>query len=236
MHHYLPILLQIALVYLIALVSPGPNFFMITQLSLAGRRGLGAASALGVGTGSTIWASLAMLGFATVLQRIDWLYNGIRIAGAIYLVWFGIKLVRSSTKRGEAIVVNVETPPANDRGAHFRAWRTGMLTCLTKPEILRVLDQYLRDPVSGAPAAVVLRRGARDDRDDVGGLVRQRRADVRDGAHATRLSTPAPADRRRVRRAARRPGRQTRRRKLSAGAVSGEVFQLREKGQCCSAR
>ena len=49
MHHYLPILLQIALVYLIALVSPGPNFFMITQLSLAGRRGLGAASALGVG-------------------------------------------------------------------------------------------------------------------------------------------------------------------------------------------
>jgi hypothetical protein len=71
MHHYLPILLQIAIVYLIALVSPGPNFFMITQLSLAGRRGLGAASALGVGTGSTIWASLAMLGFATVLQQID---------------------------------------------------------------------------------------------------------------------------------------------------------------------
>jgi threonine/homoserine/homoserine lactone efflux protein len=134
MHHYLPILLQIALVYLIALISPGPNFFMITQLSLAGRRGLGAASALGVGTGSTIWASLAMLGFATVLQRIDWLYNGIRIAGAIYLVWFGIKLVWASTKRGETIVVNVETQPANDRGAHFRAWRTGMLTCLTNPK------------------------------------------------------------------------------------------------------
>jgi threonine/homoserine/homoserine lactone efflux protein len=134
MHHYLPILLQIALVYLIALISPGPNFFMIAQLSLAGRRGLGAASALGVGTGSTIWASLAMLGFATVLQRIDWLYNGIRIAGAIYLVWFGIKLVWASTKSGETIVVNVETQPANDRGAHFRAWRTGMLTCLTNPK------------------------------------------------------------------------------------------------------
>src|ERR1700761_2269653 len=129
MHHYLPILLQIAIVYFVALVSPGPNFFMITQLSLAGRRGLGAASALGVGTGSTIWASLAMLGFATVLQRIDWLYNGIRIAGAIYLVWFGIKLVRSSTKRGEAIAVSVELPPDHDRGASFRAWRSGLLTC-----------------------------------------------------------------------------------------------------------
>ncbi|MBP0594537.1 LysE family transporter [Paraburkholderia sp. LEh10] len=135
MHHYLPILLQIAIVYLIALVSPGPNFFMITQLSLAGRRGLGAASALGVGTGSTIWASLAMLGFATVLQRIDWLYNGIRIAGAIYLVWFGIKLVHASAKRGEAVAaISVEPSPAYEHGAYFRAWRSGMLTCLTNPK------------------------------------------------------------------------------------------------------
>jgi threonine/homoserine/homoserine lactone efflux protein len=134
MHHYLPILLQIAIVYFVALVSPGPNFFMITQLSLAGRRGLGAASALGVGTASTIWASLAMLGFATVLQRIDWLYNGIRIAGAVYLVWFGFKLLRSSAKRADAATVMVETPPANDRGAYFRAWRSGLLTCLTNPK------------------------------------------------------------------------------------------------------
>ncbi|MEI5997242.1 LysE family transporter [Paraburkholderia bengalensis] len=134
MHPYLPILLQIALVYLVALVSPGPNFFMITQLSLAGRRGLGAASALGVGTGSTVWVSLAMLGFATVLQKIDWLYNGIRIAGAIYLVWFGIKLVLASAKRGETVAVSIEPPPTDDRGAYFRAWRAGMLTCLTNPK------------------------------------------------------------------------------------------------------
>src|SRR5258708_32643863 len=98
---YLPILLQIAVVYLIAAMSPGPNFFMITQLSLAGRRGLGAASALGVGTASPIWAALAMLGFAAVLQQIDWLYNGIRVAGALYLVYFGFQLLRSNAERGE---------------------------------------------------------------------------------------------------------------------------------------
>jgi len=46
--HYIPILLQIAVIYLVAAASPGPNFFMVTQLSLAGRRALGAASALGV--------------------------------------------------------------------------------------------------------------------------------------------------------------------------------------------
>jgi threonine efflux protein len=134
MPHYLPILLQIAVVYLVAAMSPGPNFFMITQLSLAGRRGLGAASALGVGTASTIWAALAMLGFAAVLQQIDWLYNGIRIAGALYLVYFGFKLLRSSAKRGEAAPVDIAPPPANDASAHVRAWRTGLVTCLTNPK------------------------------------------------------------------------------------------------------
>lgn len=132
--HYLPILLQIAVVYLIAAMSPGPNFFMITQLSLAGRRGLGAASALGVGTASTIWAALAMLGLAAVLQKIDWLYNGIRIAGALYLVWFGIKLLRASAKRGETVAVTEAAPLATGFDAHLRAWRTGLVTCLTNPK------------------------------------------------------------------------------------------------------
>jgi threonine efflux protein len=133
-YHYLPILLQIAVVYLVAAISPGPNFFMITQLSLAGRRRLGAASALGVGTASTIWAALAMLGFATVLQRIEWLYEGIRIAGALYLIYFGFKLLRSSAKRGEAPDAALAAPPADDTRAPFRAWRSGLVTCLTNPK------------------------------------------------------------------------------------------------------
>ncbi|HVE09394.1 MAG TPA: LysE family transporter [Paraburkholderia sp.] len=142
-YYYLPTLLQIAFVYLLAAMIPGPNFFMITQLSLAGRRKLGAASALGVGTASTIWAALAMLGFAAVLQKIDWLYSGIRVAGALYLLWFGIKLLRSGMRRGDALpAASTPTPAieANDAdhagepGAHLRAWRSGLVTCLTNPK------------------------------------------------------------------------------------------------------
>jgi threonine efflux protein len=144
-HPYLPILLQIAVVYLVALVSPGPNFFMITQLSLAGRRRLGAASALGVGTGSTIWATLAMLGFAAVLQKIDWVYNGIRVAGALYLIYFGFKLLRAGVKRTKGMSGTPgdpadtapglsDLPSADDAGAYLRAWRRGLITCITNPK------------------------------------------------------------------------------------------------------
>jgi threonine efflux protein len=134
--HFFTTLLQIAAVYSLALVSPGPNFFMVTQLSLAGRRSLGVASAFGVGVGSTAWAALAMLGFATVLQRIDWVYNGVRIAGALYLVWFGIKLVRSGARRDPAAAAPaaMEPLPAAGRHEYFRTWRTGLFTCLTNPK------------------------------------------------------------------------------------------------------
>lgn len=133
--HYLPTLLQLAAIYLVAAASPGPNFFMVTQLSLSGRRGLGAASALGVATASMIWVTLAMAGLAALLHRLEWLYTGIRVAGAVYLVYFGIKLLRSSA-RPDAPPPEAAAglPLAQDAAAYWRAYRTGLVTCLTNPK------------------------------------------------------------------------------------------------------
>ncbi|WP_179402896.1 LysE family translocator [Burkholderia guangdongensis] len=139
----LPILLQIAVVYLVAAITPGPNFFMISQLSLAGRRGVGAASALGVGTASVIWASLALLGLAAVLHQLAWLYETIRIGGAIYLAWFGFKLLRASARRDPAPAVvpdaapdaaTQQPQPAPHLRDYLRAYRSGLFTCLTNPK------------------------------------------------------------------------------------------------------
>lgn len=134
--HFLPILAQIAVIYLMAAASPGPNFFMITQLSLAGRRSHGAASALGVCTASMLWVTLAMLGLAAVLQRLEWLYTGLRIAGALYLVYFGLKLLRASARRTPAPPTPAQVSPgaAHDAAAWFRAYRSGFVTCATNPK------------------------------------------------------------------------------------------------------
>ncbi|WP_323119565.1 LysE family translocator [Burkholderia alba] len=134
---YLPILLQIAAVYLVAAVTPGPNFFMVSQLSLAGRRGLGAASALGVGTASLTWATLALLGLSALLHQVAWLYEGIRIAGALYLVYFGFKLLRASARpdASTALAEAGAAPAAPPRAADYlRAYRSGLVTCLTNPK------------------------------------------------------------------------------------------------------
>ena len=107
---------------------------MISQLSLAGRRSLGAASALGVGTASIAWATLAMLGLAAVLHQVEWLYEAIRIGGAVYLVYFGFKLLRAGVRRD---TTPTDAPTSARRPPHardLRAYRSGLFTCLTNPK------------------------------------------------------------------------------------------------------
>ena len=97
---YLSTFFLIGGLYLIAAASPGPNFFIISQLSLAGERHRACLVAAGITAGSTLWASSAMAGLAALLLHLSWLSFGLKLAGAAYLVWYGLKLLPSAGKRG----------------------------------------------------------------------------------------------------------------------------------------
>jgi threonine efflux protein len=125
---YLPNLLTIAGLYLLAVASPGPNFFVITQLSLGGERQSARSVALGISTGSVVWALLAMFGIAALLASADWLYLAIRLAGAVYLIWLGMKLLLGAVRPATAQITSATAMrPA-------RAWRAGLITSLTNPK------------------------------------------------------------------------------------------------------
>ena len=126
MAHELAALATIAGVYLMAVASPGPNFFMISQQSMAGQRAMAVRIALGVAIGSATWALLAMAGVAAVLANAGWAFAAIRLAGATYLIWFGIKLLRASRSPVPAMATPVL--------AASRALRTGVITSLTNPK------------------------------------------------------------------------------------------------------
>ena len=126
---YLSTFALIGGLYLLAAISPGPNFFIITQLSLDGNRSEALAVAAGITTGSTIWAASAILGLAAVLHQIGWLAIILKMAGAAYLIWYGLKLLASS------FAANSSNRPLAERPvAHRSAFRTGLLTSLTNPK------------------------------------------------------------------------------------------------------
>ena len=124
---YVPQLLTVAAVMLLACVSPGPDFIAVTSNALASRRrGLGVA--LGTAMGIAVWASMAVIGLGVLLTRIAWLYDAIRIAGVCYLLYLGARLLLAARRPYREMAVattdNVITP----------APRVGFMVSMTNPK------------------------------------------------------------------------------------------------------
>ncbi|MGF6545531.1 LysE family translocator [Paraburkholderia youngii] len=104
-------------VYAAAVVIPGPNFVAVTHKAVAGRRSDALALVAGIVTVNLFWATCAILGIGMVFAIFPWLAVGVRLAGAAYLIWFGLRLVVSaranplgSTSPNEGASVSCRVP------------------------------------------------------------------------------------------------------------------------------
>ncbi|RJS91857.1 LysE family translocator [Salinisphaera sp. Q1T1-3] len=92
---FIPELAMLGTVLLLGCISPGPDFVAVTSHALADRRS-GVKIACGIATAITIWAALSVAGLAFVLSRVAFVYEAVRLAGAAFLVYLGIKLLWSA--------------------------------------------------------------------------------------------------------------------------------------------
>lgn len=125
-------LLTLAAVYLAVLASPGPNFFILSQLSLDGRRQQALWTVLGLVTGSVVWVVLSLAGLSALLASHPVVATAVRSFGAAYLAWYGFLLLRSALApaRGPRPVARAAAAIASRAGAY----RTGLVTGLTNPK------------------------------------------------------------------------------------------------------
>ncbi|VVE20893.1 amino acid transporter [Pandoraea capi] len=125
-------------VYMASAVIPGPNFVAITHKAVAGKRSDTFALVAGIVMVNLFWATCAMLGIGAVFAIFPWLAVGVRIAGAAYLIWFGLRLVMSA----RATPSEAGRPPKAPR---FRAaFLQGIATNIEQP--LRQFDWRPRIP------------------------------------------------------------------------------------------
>ncbi len=78
-------------------LTPGPDTVYILGRSIAQGRGAGIASALGICVGSVFHTCAAALGLSAFLATSAWAFSAVKLAGAAYLVFLGI---RALLKRG----------------------------------------------------------------------------------------------------------------------------------------
>jgi len=124
---YLGILLTISGALLLSLISPGPNFIIVTSTAMTISRKAGVLIALGLAAASGAWTLLAVGGLALIVTNGGWLYFAIKLVGAIYLIVLGIKMVFGARK---------PLPQSLDvqRADGLAAMRKGFIVSMTNPK------------------------------------------------------------------------------------------------------
>ena len=89
---YLYLLLSLLAVDLLAAVSPGPNFFVVTQAAFVRTRRHAAAVVLGIMTANLIWCAAVAFGPSALFELAPRLYGAIKLLGGAYLIYLGVRL------------------------------------------------------------------------------------------------------------------------------------------------
>ena len=116
-------------VFTLAIISPGPNFILVTNTALNRSRSEGVLTSLGVATGSGIFAFAGLIGLLPLVHSLPHFAEIMRFVGGGYLAWIGLDMLR--TCRREIV------PKATDMTVGASAmvpYRTGLLTNLTNPK------------------------------------------------------------------------------------------------------
>jgi threonine/homoserine/homoserine lactone efflux protein len=148
----MPDLTQFALYVAAALVlavTPGPGIFYVAARTLAGGRAEGVASSFGTGLGGMAHVVAGSLGVSAVVLASAELFTALKLVGAAYLVWLGLRTVQAA-RREAAMALNggAAAPPIGPR----RAFREGVLVEALNPKtaafFLAFVPQFV-DPAAG---------------------------------------------------------------------------------------
>lgn len=88
----------VAMVHIVALVSPGPDFFFVSQTAVSRSRKEAMMGVLGITCGVTVWAGVALLGLHLIIEKMAWLHTIIMVGGGLYLCWMGYQMLRGALK------------------------------------------------------------------------------------------------------------------------------------------
>ncbi|KAA6043680.1 threonine export protein RhtC [Pantoea sp. Bo_7] len=123
----------VALVHLVALMSPGPDFFFVSQTAASRSRKEAMMGVLGITLGIVVWAGVALMGLHLLLAKMAWLHEIIMVGGGLYLLWMGWQLLRSARQRHKQPQSDAPVVELPKRGMSFLK---GLLTNLSNPKAI----------------------------------------------------------------------------------------------------
>lgn len=141
-------LATLVFIHFCALITPGPDFFLVSQTAISRSRRDSLMVVAGITLGVMIWAMLALLGLNILFEQVHWLKKLLFVAGGIYLCWLGYQMLRSAFAQQDANhTMHIPTLPKS-------AWRfflQGFLTNLLNPKAViyfgSVFSLFFNNPI-----------------------------------------------------------------------------------------
>lgn len=146
-------LLAVALFTLLAVISPGADFAMVTRSSYAQGRKAGLAAAAGIALGVQVHVLYTVLGIAVIISQSPVLFLVMKVLGAGYLIYLGYQSLTNTTR------ISLEGQPSAT--GLLAAMRTGFLTNALNPKtMLFVVSAYTQVVQPGTPLGLDFAYGA----------------------------------------------------------------------------
>lgn len=119
----------VAAAHALGVMSPGPDFAMVTRQSLAQGRAAGVWTAAGIGSGILFHVAYGLFGLRWLTQRFTWSLDAIALLGAAFLIWMGAGALRA---RPQAETADTGAPAR--RGDWKRHYAIGLATNVLNPK------------------------------------------------------------------------------------------------------
>jgi threonine/homoserine/homoserine lactone efflux protein len=128
---------------LIIAAIPGPGIFYVAARTLSGGRNAGTASTFGTALGGLVHVLAGGLGVSAVILASAQLFTALKLVGALYLIWLGVKTFREA---------NTAPPEQIEPAGAKQAFRDGVVVEALNPKtaafFLAFIPQFL-EPAAG---------------------------------------------------------------------------------------
>jgi len=126
---YLALIGSVVLIHLMAVMSPGPDFFMALRNSLTYSRKTGIYTAIGFGLGIGVHVVYCVFGLALIISKSIVVFNVIKFLGAAYLIYIGVMSIVSKNNK-----IEVKDQDHKTDISALKAVRIGFLTNVLNPK------------------------------------------------------------------------------------------------------
>lgn len=117
----------VLIAHLLAVISPGPDFAVVTRQTLLHGRAAGVWTALGIATGIVFHVGYGLFGLGWLIERFPWLLQLLRALGGLFLLYLGLGALGSRPAAAAAAPAAEVLPPG-------QSFRIGLLCNLLNPK------------------------------------------------------------------------------------------------------